>query len=199
MSYRSFFVALFLLAALAALSACGKKNSEVSEQQEAQQVAELFGNQCVNNLGHLERVKAWAGSRNLQEITNPDARKVYVGDAGGSAWIMKTNTNIMIVALREGTQECAVFGAHADPAAFADYFDQVVQVMAKPLGGPEAVKTPEPDKTEQSPYGQHIGKTRTLPLKDGHSITVAMFTFQNPGGAYQVSLQTAITSAPAPK
>jgi len=135
------------------------------------------------------RVAVWVLQQHLPEITNPKARKVYVGEGpNGKAWWLRGKDTETVLALRsEGM--CAVYAGSADPVALDNYFDGIMKDLSKK--GP--VTTPLPDRYTPSAYGMRVRKARVFTSPDKHTdIFFLLITDERPGGPYQGTLQVSM-------
>jgi len=188
-AYKGLVILLLLWFPRAQSLAEGVSSPEV---QAASEVGLVFAQACMHNLTDLQQVRAWAASKQLPEVTAPAARKVYIGGGDdGVGWIVKTETNTVVLALRSGTGACAVFGEHGDPDTFSTLYDAALKVISAPLG-PTATVTPEPDKIAESDFGQHIGKVR-LVFHNGRKALLTLLTYEKSGGPFQISMQVAVS------
>jgi hypothetical protein len=105
-----------------------------AEDPRANSLVEIFTQACLRNVGNPSAVYAWASEQKLSPITNPEGRKVYIGDGNdGAAWSFRVAGINAVLSIRSQTQACAIYGEAADVSEFHRWFDVIVSVITSVL------------------------------------------------------------------
>ena len=152
-------------------------------------VTKLFIDACVPNMGHPEKVRAWAEANHLQPVTNPAALGVFVGPGGkGAAWAVPSNSGSFALSIRGTTEGCAAWARTADPQEVEAKFKVLVEGVKRP--GLEL--RVDHDKTTPTPVGKAHALVYNVSAVGAHTgFEFTMLTAERPGGAFQASLQVA--------
>jgi hypothetical protein len=153
---------------------------------QANYLTRLYMAACIPNMGHPERVRAWAEDHHLQEITDPIPLSVFVGPGdGGAAWSVPTSIGAFAISIRGGSHACATYARQANPVLVESNFKTIVDGVKRP--GIEV--RVERDETVPTAYGK--GRTLayivTLPDAD-KGFEQIMQTMEKPGGGFQAVL-----------
>lgn len=152
-------------------------------------VTKLFIDACLPNMGHPEKVRAWAEANRLQPVTNPAALGVFVGPGGkGAAWAVPSNTGSFALSLKGTTEACAAWARAADPQEVEAKFKTLVEGVKRP--GLEL--RVDQDKTTPTPFGEAHALVYNVTAVGAHAgFEFTMLTAERVGGAFQASLQVA--------
>jgi hypothetical protein len=147
----------------------------------------LFMDVCVPNMGRPENVKAWADRQRLQVIANPTALELFVGlGSKGIAWAIPSNVGSFALSIRGRTQGCAVWARNANPSDVETGYKKILEGVKRP--GLEVII--DKDSIDPSPVGQVrslVYQVRAVSGSIGYEFV--MLAAQNPGGAFQASIQ----------
>lgn len=161
------------------------------EEQAANDGVYLFSEACLSHLPKLNAVKDWAAAKGLHAIKPSFANRVYLGDGDdGIGWFVHGKTVNAVLSIRSRTGGCGVYLDHADPDAFAKWYDIILNSLAIPQGE-KVIKTPEPDKVTTGDFGKRTGKVRLI-YKNGYALMLVMITDEKFGGAYQDTMQITV-------
>jgi hypothetical protein len=157
-------------------------------------VLRLFIDACIPNMGHPEKVRAWAAEQHLPEVTAPPALELFVG-AGtkGAAWAVPSSLGSFALSIRGTTEACAVWARTADPVEVAAGFQKIMDGVTRP-GLDVGI---ESDTTTAT----HVGQARSLayhvwPSTGQTGFVFTMLTAEHPGGGFQASIQVARATRP---
>ena len=152
-------------------------------------VTRLFAEVCIPNMGHPDKVRAWADQKKLPRIENPEALRVFVG-AGekGSAWYLPSRLGSFSLSIRGTTEACAVWAREANPAEVDTMFRKIMEGVNRP-GLQVAI-------FDQQNRLTPVGEARSLeysvrPTTGPNGFLFTLLTSQNPGSAFQASMQVA--------
>jgi acyl-coenzyme A synthetase/AMP-(fatty) acid ligase len=152
-------------------------------------VTRLFTEVCIPNMGHPDKVRAWADQKKLPRIDSPEALRVFVGaGANGSAWYLPSSLGNFSLSIRGTTEACAVWAREANPADVDTMFRKIMEGVKRP-GLQVAI-------FDQQNRLTPVGEARSLvysvrPTTGPNGFLFTLLTSQNPGSAFQVSMQVA--------
>lgn len=176
---------LLVLATLIALSATSVRATDPA----ANFIVKLFAAVCVLNMGQPDKVRDWASQKRLPTVSNPTARKVFMGEGDkGDAWYVPSQAGNFALSIRAATEACAVWAGGADPAESEALFRQIIEGVKRP--GLEVTTLDE--KKVPTPVGEALSLVygvRATTEKRGFAFT--LLTAENPGSSFQVSMQVA--------
>jgi hypothetical protein len=183
-------VSLFALLVL-----IGSPSAASAEDATANFLMRLFIDVCIPNVGHPEKVRAWAVDKSLQVVTSPIALELFVGrGVMGPAWTVPSSIGSFALSIRGTSKACAVWARQSNPADVEVLFRKILEGVARP-GVEVAV---DRDTREDSPFGTvHTliySVTGENKLNGGFMYT--MQTVERSGGGFQASLQAARFSVP---
>lgn len=159
-----------------------------AEDPRANSLVLVFTEVCLPNVGNPDAVYAWAAEKKLAPVTNPEGRKVFVGDGNeGAAWFFRVADITAVLSIRSQTKTCAIYGEKADVEAFQKWFDSIVSTIVG--GGAKATTLMDQDQVGE--FGHHVGKMILLKgfEKPPAWRVMTLITNERPGGAYQVTMQ----------
>jgi hypothetical protein len=148
-------------------------------------LVKLFMDACIPNMGHPEKVRAWADQRHLQAVTSPTALALFVG-LKGVAWAVPSSLGSFALSIRGRTEGCAVWARTADPLDVETAFKKILEGVKRP--GLEV--RIDKGSTDQSPVVQVrslVYNVRAVGAPSGFEFL--MQTAEKPGGAFQASMQ----------
>ncbi len=150
-------------------------------------LVKLFMDVCIPNMGHPEKVRAWADQQHLQAVTSPTALGLFVGPgSGGIAWAVPSPIGNFALSIRGRTEGCAVWARTANPLDVEMAFKRILEGVKRP--GLE-VRT-DKDSVDPSPAGQVrsiVYNVRPVAAPTGYEFI--MIAAENPGAAFQASMQ----------
>jgi hypothetical protein len=156
----------------------------------------LFVEACMDNLGHPEKVRAWAEEHHLTKVENPEGVKAYAGEGdGGAAWSTLMGSGLYVLALRGPIGTCAVFAEKADTAEAESFVTRLMDRLTA-AGTPVAKLK---DDTSSTAFGRRHGLVYMVGGLGSPSLrVVSVITNERPGGAYQATLQITLLKRPPP-
>jgi hypothetical protein len=161
-----------------------------AEDAGASFLVKLFTSVCSPNVGHPEKVRAWALDKKLIEVTSPTALEVFIGPGGkGAAWAVPTSYGSFALSIRGTTEACAVYARNADPTEVESYFRKIMEGVARP----GVTVTVAKDSTVSGASGTLRLLSYAVSDSDnpGPGFLYTLTTAEKPGGAFQASLQAA--------
>ena len=168
--------------------------SAYGSESNADFLMQLFTDACIPNKGHPERVRAWAAAQHLQEMTAPQAIKLFVGDGpNGIAWRIPSPQGNFALSIRGTTQGCTAWARTADPAEVTALFTKLIEASTRP----NVEIGVESDKTTPTPYGDSRALVYHLYPQSGKTgFGLMMVTVEREGSPMQAELQIAVLSRP---
>ncbi|WP_176059546.1 hypothetical protein [Paraburkholderia sp. BCC1876] len=156
----------------------------------------LFMKVCVPNMGRPSGVEAWADGWHLHEITDAIPLQVFVGDGeNGKAWAVPAKYGSFALSIRGTTRACAVWARAADPGEVEADFHKLIDGSKRPGLNLTVVE----DKILPSPAGPLHELVYQMSATDAATgFVFTLLTAENPGGAFQASLQVAAARIPSP-
>lgn len=157
-------------------------------------VVKLFTDVCIPNIGQPTKVRTWAEEHHLAAITSPAALGIFVGTGNnGSAWAIPAASGSFALSIRGTSEACAVWARTADPAEVRTDFQKIMEGIKRPgidVSIYQDVKSASP-----------VGEAHSLVYSVGGSgqpngLLFTMLTAEHPGGAFQASLQAAVSKKP---